>query len=279
MGETTGISWTDATFNAWWGCTRVSPGCERCYAEQLATVRRKLDVWGVDAQRKPMSEAYWRDPVKWNKRAEAAGVRMRVFCSSMADVFERVPARNIQANAVQDAARPRLFSLIEATPWLDWLLLTKRPENVSEMVPRTWMLGGFPKNVWMGVTAEDQKRADQRVPLLCKLPASIRFVSHEPAVEIVDFTKWLGPISWVITGGESAPPKLARPYSVEWARSIVAQCRTANVFPFVKQLGSRALLAGSPYPTMNHKGDVPGEWPSDIRVQEFPRPATFRMAS
>ncbi len=277
MGETTGISWTDATHNPWWGCARVSPGCEKCYAEQLATVRRKLNVWGVDAQRRPMSEAYWREPLKWNRKAEAAGVRTRVFCASMADVFELLPARNIDGRRVQDEARARLWPLIESTPWLDWLLLTKRPQNIAALAPWGTPERPWPLNVWLGVTAEDQKRADERVPILLSVPAAIRFVSHEPALEGVAFSKWLGRdgVSWVITGGESS--STARPYDVAWARSVVRQCRAAKVAPFVKQLGSHALIDGAPYETRNHKGDEPHEWPADIRVQEFPRSVRFRM--
>lgn len=284
MGEVSGIAWTDATFNPWWGCTRVSPGCENCYAETLATVRRKLDVWGVDAARKPMSEAYWRDPVKWNRKAEAEGVRRRVFCASMADFAELVPERNAKARDVQVAALIRLWPLIEDTPWLDWLLLTKRPQNVPDAVPRRWMLGGFPPNVWLGVTAEDQKRADERVPKLVELPARIRFVSHEPALERVDFSRWLGPsgVHWVITGGESGSK--ARPYLLNWAADVIAQCRKAGVAPFVKQLGANAYLEGvgllddeDPlavdlvrFKLDDAKGGDVTEWPEDLRVQEFP---------
>ena len=282
MGEVSGIAWTDATFNPWWGCARVSPGCENCYAETLATVRRKLPVWGVDADRKPMSEAYWRDPIKWNRKAEAEGVWRRVFCASMADVFETPPERNTQAHEVQNAARARLWKLIETTPWLDWLLLTKRPLNVEDCVP--WPRGEWPSNVWLGVTAEDQKRADERVPVLLKIPARVRFVSHEPALERVDFSKWLGSdgVHWVITGGESGSK--ARPYYLNWAADIIEQCRNAGVAPFVKQLGARPYLQGVGLlddddpdaidivrVSLNDpKGGDVSEWHEQLRVQEFP---------
>ncbi len=286
MGEVSGIAWTDATFNPWWGCTRVSPGCEHCYAETLATVRRKLPVWGVDAERKPMSEAYWREPVKWNKKAAQDGIPRRVFCASMADVFEMPPERNVQARSVQDAARERLWVLIESTPMLDWLLLTKRPENVEQLVP--W--GGrapWPRNVWLGVTAEDQKRADERVSLLVQIPARVRFVSHEPALEAVDLSRWLGPdgVHWVITGGESGAK--ARPYYLNWAADIIEQCRKAGAAPFVKQLGANAWLRGVgllddegdgavdvvTVKTKDAKGGDVSEWHPQLRVQEFPRPS------
>jgi protein gp37 len=262
MGEVSGIAWTDATFNPWWGCTRVSPGCEHCYAEALATVRRKLPVWGVDAERKPMSDGYWKDPEKWNRKAEAEGVRRRVFCASMADVFEHVPARNEQANRVMRDARGRLFGLIERTPHLDWLLLTKRPQNVAHLVPWGGELGPWPSNVWLGTTTEDQQRYDERWPILAKIPAQVHFISHEPA---------LGPLAirgdvvpdWVITGGESGPG--ARFYDHAWAESVIEQCRLAGIAPFVKQLGTNASL------TLNdRKGGDPSEWPAHLRVQEFP---------
>lgn len=282
MGEVSGIAWTDATFNPWWGCTRVSPGCEHCYAETLATVRRKLPVWGVDAQRKPMSEAYWREPAKWDRKAGKDRVRRRVFCASMADVFELPPDRNEQAHAVLDAARGRLWTLIEQTPNLDWLLLTKRPQNVDDLQP--WGTD-WPRNVWLGVTAEDQKRADERVPILMKLRARTKFVSHEPALERVDLSRWLGPngIHWVITGGESGAK--ARPYYLNWAADIIAQCRKAGVAPFVKQLGANAFLEGEGLlddddpgaidivrvKTNDPKGGDVSEWHPQLRVQEFPR--------
>lgn len=284
MAEVSAIAWTDATFNPWWGCARVSPGCEHCYAERLATVRRKLPVWGVDAERKPMSEAYWREPVRWNRKAEADGVRRRVFCASMADVFELPPERNVGARALQSAARARLFMLIESTPHLDWLLLTKRPENIRSLVPWGRRIP-WPANAWMGVTAEDQKRADERIPLLLEVPARVRFVSHEPALERVDLRRWLGPngVHWVITGGESGPG--ARGYLLNWAADIIEQCRAAGVAPFVKQLGARAYLEGRgllddddpgaidlvTVRTKHPKGGDPAEWHPQLRVQEFPR--------
>lgn len=306
MGEISGIAWTDATFNPWWGCARVSPGCENCYAEQLATVRRKLPVWGVDADRKPMSEEYWRQPEKWNRKAEAAGVRMRVFCASMADVFERTPERNEQARRVQALARARLWPLIVATPWLDWLLLTKRPENVAGLVP--WG-DDWPSNVWLGVTAEDQQRADERIPILLSLPARVRFVSYEPALGPVELDRvlmickhwqsadalphapwhppypkhfykkqalvgasWKLGLHWVIVGGESGPG--ARPFDLMWARSMVEQCLVGGVAAFVKQLGADPIdgTAGCSVVLRDRrKGGDPEEWPPELRVREFPR--------
>ena len=268
MGEVSAIAWTDATFNPWWGCTRVSPGCENCYAETLATVRRKLPVWGVDAERKPMSEAYWRDPVKWNRKAGEGPERRRVFCASMADVFEMPPERNAQAWGVQTVARERLWKLIEATPNLDWLLLTKRPQNVRGLVPWTH---GWPANVWLGTTTEDQKRYDERWPILAEIPAAIHFISHEPALGPLEIRHHEGARpDWVITGGESGHG--ARFYDLGWARRVVEQCREYGIAPFVKQLGADPIdgTAGCSVRLRDRKGGDPSEWPEELRVQEFP---------
>jgi protein gp37 len=263
MGEISGIAWTDATFNPWWGCTRVSPGCEHCYAETLATVRRKLPVWGVDAERKPMSEAYWKEPLKWNRKAGEAGTRTRVFCASMADVFETPPARNVQAWKVQEAARARLWALIDATPHLDWLLLTKRPENIATLHPLP-----FAGNVWLGTTTEDQRRFDERWPILAEIPAAVHFISHEPALGPIKIHHAEGALpDWVITGGESGPG--ARGYNPSWAKDVITQCRANGIAPFVKQLGANVLdFAGT---IKDRKGGDLSEWPAELRVQEFPR--------
>ncbi len=273
MGEVSGIAWTDATFNPWWGCTRVSPGCEHCYAETLATVRRKLPVWGVDAERKPMSEAYWREPAKWNRKAEAEGVRKRVFCASMADVFETPPLRNEQAWATMNAARERLWDTIAMTPYLDWLLLTKRPQNVAGLAPWGPERDPWPVNVWLGTTTEDQQRYDERWPILSKIGAHTRFVSHEPALGPIDIgMSTSGDVvpDWVITGGESGAG--ARPYNPSWAKDVIAQCRARGVAPFVKQLGANVIdFSGAIH---DRKGGDPSEWPAELRVQEFPQSAT-----
>ncbi len=296
MGEHSSISWTHATHNPWWGCTRVSPGCENCYAEQLATVRRKLPVWGVDAGRKPMSPDYWRQPAKWNRKAQAEGVRRRVFCASMADVFEMPPERNVEAWRVMNEGRARLWPIIEATPWLDWLLLTKRPQNVKHLAP--WKSDAddttrpdWPANVWLGTTAEDQLRADERIPWLIEIPAHVRFVSVEPQIAPVDLENvhpyYLkrgatsphdpvvridalrghvkGPddmldhkIDWVIVGGESGPGR--RAFEMEWLARIVAQCKAAGVPCFTKQDSA-------------HKSGMQGRIPDELWVKEFPASA------
>lgn len=185
MGEETKIEWTDHTFSPWWGCEEVSPGCARCYARTFAVSRLKLPIWGPKAERRFFSDRHWAAPLKWARAAEREGVRRRVFCASMADVFED------RLDLVEP--RERLFRLIEATPSLDWLLLTRRPENVQRLCRWSVRRGGtWPANVWLGTTAEDQKRLGERVEFLIQEPAAVRFLSVEPMLGPLDLTQWIG---------------------------------------------------------------------------------------
>lgn len=223
------IEWTHHTFNPWWGCERVSPACKHCYAETLAH-RFGLDVWGKFSDRRWLSDAYWRQPLAWDRQAREQRTRARVFCASMADVFE--DRRDL------DPWRERLWALIALTPNLDWLLLTKRPECVAGLVPWDAV---WPDNVWLGATVENQKWADRRAPLLIKFPAAVRFVSCEPLLGSVDLSPWLkGPaertIDWVIAGGESGHH--ARPMSPEWLKALRDQCRVHSVAFHFKQWGN-----------------------------------------
>lgn len=181
MGDTTGISWTDKTFNPWWGCSRVSPACVRCYADAQAK-RYGHDVWRRKGPRRMLSDANWAKPVRWNREAEAAGVPFKVFCASMADVFESHP------QVIEP--RQRLWGLIETTPWLIWQILTKRIENVAEMAP--WG-DDWPANVWLGTSVENQRYADERIPVLLDVSAKVRFLSCEPLIGAVDLRRWLAP--------------------------------------------------------------------------------------
>lgn len=321
MGIETGIQWTDHSFNPWWGCARVSPGCVHCYAETMAA--RWGTKWGTQAERRFFGDKHWNEPERWNKAAEKAGVRRRVFCASMADVFE--DRRDL------DVHRARLWKLITRTPNLDWQLLTKRPEHADRLWAQAMVdaFDGLPligprwlSNVWLGTSVEDQKRADERIPELLGVPAAVRFLSVEPLLGPVDLGRYLwddgesvegipaqpssprDSIGWVIVGGESGPG--ARPMQVEWARSIVRQCKDAGVSVFVKQLGARPTAsyydeamrekyehggydwpdpvgwhpgegqpgAGALVSLTGHfsskKGGDPEEWPEDLRVREFP---------
>jgi protein gp37 len=242
VGTTTAIKWTDHTFNPWMGCTKVSPGCDHCYAEALGKRTGRVQ-WGDDAERVVTSDAYWKNPLKWNRQAEAEGRRHRVFCASMADVFER------RADVLD--ARGALFNLIDETPWLDWQLLTKRPENVRGMVPYDWTCHDdcWPANAWIGTTVEDQQRADERIPHLLDIPARVRFLSCEPLLGEVRLSRWLfdGPertdaIHWVIVGGESGAGH--RPLDLRHARILQRSCANASVPFFFKQVGGRTPTAG-----------------------------------
>lgn len=228
MAKDSKIEWTHHTFNPWWGCAKVSPACKHCYAEAWAK-RVGSAVWGKDAERRFFGDTHWNEPVRWNREAERDGIRRRVFCASMADVFER--------RAELKLWRERLWKLIEESPALDWLLLTKRPHNVRSMVP--WG-DDFPSNVWLGCTAENQAWADKRLPSLLEVPAKVRFLSCEPLLGPLDLSQYLSTdssksIHWVIAGGESGAH--SRPMNPEWVRALRNQCLRSKVAFHFKQWG------------------------------------------
>lgn len=216
MAEHSAITWTDATFNPWWGCFKISPGCKHCYADAFDH-RLGGSHWGKDAPRRFFGDAHWNEPVKWNAKAAREGVRRRVFCSSMADVFE--DRRDL------DEHRDRLWKLIDATQNLDWLLLTKRPENFG-------MLPTAPVNVWRGVTVED---ADHlwRVDHLRATGAAVRFISYEPALGPIASALNLDGIDWIVTGDESG--QVRRPADVQWFADVRDKCAAAGVAFHFKQ--------------------------------------------
>lgn len=344
MAERSAIEWTDSTFNPWTGCTKVSPACEHCYAESWSKrAGEKVGKWGPGAPRVRTTPANWRKPVAWNAKpffeCAACGwrgddmsmhpkghsdiavfpTRRRVFCASLADVFD---------NEVPPEWRADLFELIGKTPNLDWLLLTKRIGNAAAMVKAALarlQLGGYDlkpwpwPNVWLGATVVNQEEADRDIPKLLATPARVRFLSMEPLLGPVDLRKverfagcmgvkhdalhpvrighpgWdQPPIDWVIVGGESGPH--ARPMQLRWVRDLVRQCRAAAVPVLVKQLGREVLDDGISSPgehwpadkvrrpiarraeadpgfvvsLRNAKGGDWSEWPSDVRVREFP---------
>jgi protein gp37 len=222
LGETTGIQWTDHTFNPWWGCEKVSPACDHCYAESLAK-RYGHGVWGHDAPRRFFGVKHWAEPLKWNREAEKAGVRRRVFCASMADVFED------RADLLD--TRAELWALILDTPQLDWQLLTKRPANVTRLIPLAWRVQ-FPPNVWIGTTAETQGWLDIRARWMTKINPRVLFISYEPALGLITVPLWA---QWVIAGGESGSG--CRAIDPEWVRSVRDQCIKAGVPFFFKQWG------------------------------------------
>jgi protein gp37 len=271
VGANSKIEWTDHTFNPWRGCTKVSPGCANCYADTQSKRNPKLlGVWGPNGTRVVAADAKWREPLAWDKAAAEAGRRHRVFCASLADVFEdwRGPLHDVKGErlfsyvdvnasaidgsvgATLDTARAKLFQLIRRTPSLDWLVLTKRPENVLHHLRAAahwvdgegedcrwldaWHHGDAPANVRLGTSVEDRKHGLPRVDVLRKIPAQIRFLSVEPLLEDLGEIDLTG-IHWVIVGGESGPG--ARPMHPDWVRSIRDQCLAQGVAFFFKQWG------------------------------------------
>jgi protein gp37 len=268
MSENTAISWTDHTFNPWWGCAKVSPACDHCYAERDAKrFAPATTLWGVDAARRTFDDKpdgtnkHWDGPLKWNKAAQREGVRRRVFCASMADVFDK--------NA-PEGARERLWRLIHDTPALDWLLLTKRIGNASRMLPPTWLrqpiygqLPDWPHNLRIGATFCNQDEVNRDIGKLLDLGCP-NFASIEPMLGAITLTRiereegdWSyldnaltgfrankggghdgKRLDWVICGGESGPH--ARPMHPDWPRALRDQCAAAGVPFHFKQHGEWA---------------------------------------
>lgn len=236
MAANTKIEWCDATFNPWVGCQKVSPGCDHCYAEGWAKRSGQVQ-WGPHGERKRTSEANWRKPRQWAKAARGTEKRPRVFCASLADVFD---------NQVPTEWRTDLFDLIAATLELDWLLLTKRPENLARMFPT----GNWP-NVWVGTTCEDQDRYDRRWPLLAAQKSlAVRFISYEPAIGPLRLHSTDPQPDWLICGGESGPG--ARFMEPAWAERIRNDCRAEGVSFFMKQMTGKKPI------------------PADLMVRQFP---------
>ena len=250
MSENSKIEWTDHTFNPWIGCTKVSPGCDHCYAERDMADRLKVVQWGPHGERVRTKPANWAKPLAWNRRHDEFfaqhGRRQRVFCASLADVFD---------NAVDPAWRADLLELIDQTPNLGWLLLTKRIGNVAGMLPNGWLMDHA--NVWLGASIVNQAEADRDIPKLLQVPARVRFLSMEPLLGSVDLklsrpardddrqdldgycdtiiTSVGAGLHWIIVGGESGPA--ARPMHPDWARSLRDQCAAAGVPFLFKQWG------------------------------------------
>ncbi len=229
MAKNSKIEWTHHTFNPWWGCVKVSPACKHCYAESWAR-RVGEDVWGLKAERRFFGEEHWKAPLKWDREAGEEGARRRVFCASMADVFE--DRRDL------DVWRAKLWPLIEKTKNLDWLLLTKRPHAISRLAPwkKSW-----PENIWLGTTAENQHWANKRIPDLVSNSARVLFLSCEPLLGPLDLQPWIGKgIGWIIAGGESGGK--SRPTDPSWVRALRDQCLNSGVPFHFKQWGNWAPI-------------------------------------
>jgi len=310
MSATTSIEWTERTWNPVTGCDKVSPGCAHCYAEGVAerfwaTQYPKVpdEGYGMPGAVKQLRTREFTDvqthedrllePLKWRTPA-------RVFVNSMSDLFhEDVP----------DAFIDKVFAVMALAPKHTFQILTKRPERMRDYVTarvtnvadalrdmgreanaitlvtglklndsepkRRWPL----RNVWLGVSVENQHFADDRIPLLLQTPAAVRFISAEPLLGSIDLHSPVleadsdDYLDWVIVGGESGSK--ARPMDLAWARSIVEQCQAAGTPVFVKQLGTKPTCDGcgdtvAVFGVRDRKGGDPGEWPTDLRVREYP---------
>jgi protein gp37 len=317
MGDKSGIQWTDATWNPVTGCDKVSPGCAHCYAETVAA-----RFWPKQYPPVQLPTGDPSDPLNVRPRAftdvQCHQDRLdqplrwrrprRIFVNSMSDLFHE---------AVPDAFIDKVFAVMALAPQHTFQVLTKRAERMrwylKHVLPDV-IAGAHPKainaafrlplpNVWLGVSVENQRFADERIPLLLSTPAAVRFLSCEPLLSHLNLIQFLsanyisvggrqwigaGGIGWVIVGGESG--KDARPFDLAWAESIVRQCKDAGVPVFVKQLGSyptngATYVRGEVRPRGvdgtyrrimlrdSHGGD-PSEWPEDLRVRQFPEVAS-----
>lgn len=287
MGLST-IQWCRYTFNAWLGCRKVAPECQNCYITSTPTFKFRGLTHGPVRVR--TAESTWKQPLAWNRKAAREGVRERVFSLSLGDWLDD---ENVPIEWFAD-----LLWLVECTPCLDWLLLTKRPQNWGRRLMdaeeylksshkdyrleralwiHQWLTGKAPHNVWIGVSAG----ADQAAAL--EIPARIHFLSCEPMLRPLDTTH-AARFDWIIFGGESG--KHSRPTDIEWIRAGLKFCRTHNVAPFIKQMGAHLIHEKWPKAERefnnfgrienfdfkdSHGGDI-DEWPEDLRVREFPTP-------
>lgn len=338
MGQDSKIEWTDHTFNPWWGCTHVHEGCRHCYAETWA--QRFGVKWGPTGVRRVASEKQWAEPLKWNRLAQKAGIRAKVFCASMADVFEDWKGPMVTADGyslwqcgkcgnvldgasvqvqvnpptctkrgcmttdtvmamTMDDVRKRLFSLIDRTPWLDWQLVTKRPENIQRMTPayayHACETGDCPHdrqsecasdderkyrdNVWLLTSVSDQESADKQIHelLRCRTLSPVLGLSVEPLLGSITFrwAKWC-PIPFDAKTGVTdeldgmrgidwvivggESGRHARPMHPDWPRTIRDQCHAARVPFFFKQWGEWAPLHGTGYPHGDEEDEGPYPW-------------------
>ncbi|MBW4695569.1 MAG: phage Gp37/Gp68 family protein [Lyngbya sp. HA4199-MV5] len=292
MASNSKIEWTTHTFNPWIGCTEVSPGCAHCYARDMMERRYHRVQWGAGQPRSRTTADYWKQPARWQRQAKANGQRDRVFCASLADWLDD----EVSIDWLAD-----LLKLIETTPHLDWLLLTKRIEHWSDrlqavsrlihdsaIIASTWLEGNAPVNVWLGTTVEGQQQANERIPLLLEIPTTLRFLSCEPLLEAINILPCLPTVAaangecglepnrlhWIICGGESG--KEARTFDLQWARSLREQCQAAGVAFFFKQTGAHAIdsshLHSVPQSPQDPKGGNITALPEDLQVREIPLP-------
>jgi protein gp37 len=271
MGEYTKIAWADSTWNPWIGCSHAGPGCDHCYAEAQNKFRKwNGGTWGNTAPRQVTSENNWRDPASWNSKAFAGrcgkdGKRWLVFAGDLCDIFDRLGDND---------ARARMWKLFRETPYLTWMILTKRPQYIPRFLPKDW--GNGYDNVWIGTTVENRKNGYPRIDALRSVPATVRFISFEPLIENVSDVDLTG-IHWAIVGGESGAQ--ARSFDLEWARAIKRQCKKFSARYFFKQLGYRpeddgvpfALHQRMPSGSKDTHGVLIENFPADLRTQNWPK--------
>ncbi len=260
----TQIPWADYTYNAWRGCTKVGPGCDHCYAEWRDIRFEGGAHWGPGAPRIQASKSTITAPYRWNSKAASEGTHPRIMCGSLNDIFD---------NEVDDQWRQEVWDKIDATPQLRWMLITKRIGNANDMLPphhREW------KHVGIISTMVNNEEIERDAKKLGAVDLAWRGVSIEPQLEDVSLAPLAGIADWIITGGESLQgSQEARPYNLDWARSIVAQCRQYGITPFVKQMGGSPVVSKAGRLIRVHFADTKAgenidEWPQDLRVREFP---------
>jgi len=234
--ENSKIEWTDHTHNFWVGCEKVSPACDFCYAEGWAKRAGRGHLWKGDRER----TKDWSKPVKWNNQAHASGVPVKAFANSLSDFFDNQAAHQWRDDA---------WKLIRSTPYLTWMILTKRPQNMKKMMPKDWGTG-YP-NVWLGVTAENQDEYNKRTGHLFFVPARIHFVSYEPALGPLHFRGRETP-DWIICGGEDYE-RHGREFDLQWARDLRDECKLLDVDFFMKQIHKKVAI------------------PPDLMVRQIPR--------
>lgn len=277
MGEVSKIQWTDATWNPWHGCKKVSEGCKFCY------MYRDKERYGQDPTTVLRSKSNFDAPLKWSLRmqnidpsmgypTESCFPGMKIFTCSWSDFFIEEA----------DTWRAEAWEIIKNTPEFTYQILTKRPERIFRCLPDDWGKG-YP-NVWLGVSVENSKRAVERLPMLSRVPAVVRFVSYEPLIERIDlpvlFWEENAPIGndwheiwtydWAIIGGESGNDNgkyKFRPCQMEWIDYLVQEHKTCDIPVFVKQLGTH--LAKEHNLKDRHGGDI-SEFPEYLRLRQFP---------
>jgi len=282
MGENTKIGWCDHTCNLWHGCVEVHRGCDACYAKALDR-RYGGRHWGARSPRRYIKSAL-PNLQRWQRKAKALNTTHRVFVGSMMDIFElsrpTIDGERTLPFTTHDL-RNEFFDLLDSNTWsnLDFLLLTKRPRNISKLLPGRWLLNGAPKNVIFGVSVVDSKSAQRDIKQLVKSTPSnnLIFLSVEPQLERIDLTFWLRYrlIDWVIVGGESGPR--ARKFDICWAEDIIRDCTHYGIPVFMKQIGSNPYDKELPFDNVHPKGTDPSEWPQSLRVQQFYKHKEIRI--